>query len=346
MSNLLFIVNAKLSPKTDRFWKKNQTTITQYFSGTSVYIPESLENPPDVDVDNFEIVVFVGDDLFFNGIVNKLFKPITENQGKTSFAFFPDSGSCSLSYGLGWPGHLKTQLELIESKQTIPMDVIRCHYINNNGFPSSHLVLNDVMIGTPKIQYPFIFKNISHWMNLLAVLFTGQKSKQIELITQKKSIYEGAYIFSLLMLGKKITNGPRISTRHRINLAKFEYYQFNRRPIVHLPAIIPGLLSTKNDNRNEDFIQDRFSELEMKGTGIDNAIVADGIHLGRLPATFLLLPKAMNVISPLIAVRVMKKWKSRISSKVAKPVGNSMYTDLNCLDSTPSQSTGFQEKAH
>ena len=335
MSGLLFIVNKKLSPKTDRYWKKNQPAISAYFPNSDVCIPESLDTPLDVDIGDFEIVVFVGDDLFFSGMVNNLYQTISEIQVDTSLAFLPDSGSCSLSHGLGWPGQLKKQLELIQSKQSIPLDIIRSHFINNEGFPSSRLVLNDILIGAPKIQYPLVFKNISHWMTLLAMLFTGKKAKQIELISQKTTVFEGSYIFSLVMLGNKITNGPKISTRHRINLAKFEYYQFNKRPLIHLPAIIPGLLSTKTDGRNGDFIREKFSELEIKGTGNDNAIIIDGVQLGRLPATFLLLPKAMNVISPLITVRVMKSWKSRISSKIAKPVGNSMFTDLNRLEVPP-----------
>jgi len=342
MMSLIFIVNSKLSSKTDRFWKKNKPIVSSFFANYNVFKPDSTEETPEFDISRYEVVVLVGDDLFFHQMMNKLFPLITENQGKTIIAFLSDAGNSALSYGLGWPHQIKEQLALIKSKQSIPMDVIRCHYLNDDDIPSSHLILNDVLIGTPKIRSPLILKSVSHWMSLLTVLFSGRTHKQIELINQKIRVYQGEYIFSLLMLGNKITNGPKVSSKTRINLAKFEFYQLNKQPIIHLPSILPGLLFTKNED-NRYLFQDRFSELEIKGIGKENTIVADGVYLGRLPATFVLLPKAVNVISPLIAVRVMKTWKSRIRGKVAKPAGNSMFTDMEFTGFLPRENSVFQD---
>ncbi|MCP4752033.1 MAG: hypothetical protein GY866_14150 [Proteobacteria bacterium] len=319
----LFVINSVLSSRTARFWKRNQAIVRHYFPDTELHFPESFQSQAEVDLKYCETIVFIGDDIFFNGIVNSIYQRFTENHGKNVLAFIPDSGNSALADGLGLPSRIRDQLELIKCKQTIPMDLVRCHFIDKHNYPASHLILNDILIGLPILKFPLILRHVAERIKSSSHALLKKNRKKITLINDGKIIYEGNYVFALLLLGRKITNGPRIRSKIRINLTKFEYFQLNYQSFKDVASSLPEIFSNRSEDKDQYFIRKKFSELEIKGTSTDNKIIADGRYLGRLPATFTLLPKAIRVISPLIAVQIKTPWKTKLASaKVPKPVGN------------------------
>ncbi len=279
----------------------------------------------------FEVIVFVGNDSFFSRMVNNFFPLLTDNLGRNTLAFISDSKSSALSDGLGISSNLESLLYIIRKNQSITMDLLRCHYIDIHGFPASSLVLNDVLIGIPFIKYPVILRNIMQMVKLFSPILL--KKKKIALINEKKVVYEGNYVFSLLLLGRKITKGPRIRSPVRINLNGFEYFQLNYQTFMDQNWSISSLLSRKLLSRSKYLFHRKFSELEIKGMGQDNRIVGDGLYLGRLPATFTFLPKAVRVISPLLPIKLKEPWKSRIVKlKMVKPVGNPRTTNRDHME--------------
>lgn len=322
MSHIV-IVNSKLSSSTARFWKKYQPLISQYLPRSTLYIPESFNSPLKIAIQETDTIVFVGNDVFFNKQVNSLFHLFTENRGKNVLAFLPDSRKSALAFGLGLPTRLEEQLKLIKSNESIPMDLMRCHYINTHGFPASSLVLNDVLIGVPLLKSSLMIKSIFPWMRLSSLIASPKEQKRITVINEKQTVFQGEYVFAMMLLGRKITNGPKVRSKTRINLTKFGYYQLNNQSIKDLTAYLPKLFSQNFENKDPAIFHKNFSELEIKATGEENRIIADGIHLGRLPGSFVILPKATRVISPLIAIQVLKPWKGKLAhNKVPKPVSN------------------------
>lgn len=325
----LFVVNILLSARTAGFWRRNRIHILEQFESPEVFYPESNSDLPAINLKEIETIIFVGDDSFFHWIVNGFYELLTENLGRTLLAFIPDSRHSALTDGLGLPRNLQKSVDLIKRKRTIPMDLIRCHYIDHHGFPSSCLVLNDVVIGLPPIKFPLVLENMTQWIKALPFARFRKNRKHISLLQDGEILFDGDYFFAILLLGRRITRGPKIGKRRRINLTRFEYLQVNTRSFRKLMAALPDILSGKADKRQPDVFYKRLSDLEIKGVSQDNKLIADGTHIGRLPASFTLLPKAVRVISPLITVKAKSRWKEKIASaKVPKPVGNREMADV------------------
>ncbi len=326
--NCLFIVNILLSARTARFWRKNRLAILEQFESPDVFYPESTSDLPAEDLKNFEVIVLIGDSVFFNRIVNNLYPSLTENLGFNILAFIPDSGHSALTDGLGLPRRVQKSIALIKKKQSIPMDLIRCHYIDHHGFPSNRLVLNDILVGLPLLKIPLILESLFNWTKSMSKMPFRKKNKTISLVHEGKQLYQGEYFFGILLLGRRITRGPKIGHRMRINLTKFDYIQLNSQTLKGVTAALPDLLSGKLESQRPDLLYKKLNELEINGVGKDNKLIADGIHIGRLPASFTLLPKAVRVISPLITANIKKPWKKKLAAaKVPKPVGNREIVD-------------------
>ncbi len=328
MMNCLFIVNILLSARTARFWRKNRLLILEQFESSEVFYPESASDIPADDLKNFEVVILIGDSKFFNRIVNNLYPSLTENLGHNILAFIPDSGRSALTDGLGLPKRIQKSINLIKKKQSIPMDLVRCHYIDHHGFPSNRLVLNDVLIGLPLLKIPLILESLFSWTKSAPIMPFRKKNKTISLVHEGKQLYQGEYFFGILLLGRRITRGPRIGHRMRFNLTKFDYIQLNSRTLKGVTAALPDLLSGKLESQRPDLFYKKLNELEINGVGKGNKLIADGIHIGRLPASFTLLPKAVRVISPLITAKIKQPWKKKLAAaKVPKPAGSREIVD-------------------
>ncbi len=155
-----------------------------------------------------------------------------------------------------------------------------------------------------------------------------KKQKTITLLAEGKQLYQGEYFFGILLLGRRVTKGPQIGHRMRINLTKFDYIQLNTRTLRGVTAALPELLSGRLESGRPDLLYKKLNELEINGVGKDNKLIADGIHIGRLPASFTLLPKAVRVISPLITIKVKKPWEKKLAAaKVPEPAGSREIVD-------------------
>ena len=301
----------------------------EQFESPEVFYPESISDLPATDLKNIEVIILIGDSIFFNRIINSLYPSLTENLGQNILAFISDSGRSALTDGLGLPNRIQKSIDLIKRKQSIPMDLIRCHYIDHHGFPSNQLVLNDVLIGLPLLKIPLIFESLINWTKSVPIMPFRKKRKTISLMHEGKELYQGEYFFGLLLLGRRITRGPKIGHRMRINLTKFDYVQLNSRTVKGVAAALPDLLSGRLESGRPDLLYIKLNELEINGVGKDNKLIADGMHIGRLPASFTLLPKAVRVISPLITVKIKKPWeKKRATVKVPKPAGSREIIDF------------------
>lgn len=329
--NCLFIVNILLSVRTERFWRKNRLQILEQFESADVFYPESASDIPVVDLKPIEIIIFIGDDKFFNQITNNLYPLLMENFGQNILAFISDSNRSALAEGLGLPRRIQKSIDLIKRKQTIPLDLVRCHFIDHQGFPTNQLILNDVIIGLPLLRIHLLMDNLLGWIKSVSMMPFRKNQKTISLIHEGSLLYQGEYFFGILLLGNRITKGPKIGHRRRINLNKFDYVQLNNRSLKGVATALPDLFSGRLESKNPDLLYHKLNKLEINGVGQDNKLIADGIHIGRLPASFTLLPKSLRVISPLITANIKKPWKGKLASaKVPKPVGNREILDYPC----------------
>ncbi len=319
----LIVTNSSISNKTARFWAKNNSYILSCFPKAEVIILTNGNLKLSTELEKFDVIILIGSDRFYNFFVNSAFQFLNDRTKLTAVAFIPDRRNSALSSGMGLPQQLSEQIELINSGQSVLLDLVRCHYIDNRGFPKDLLALNDVLIGIPPLRLPLLLRTIAGLAKTPPILPSKRKTKEIQLLSNGCSLYEGSYVFSMILLGSRITDGPKVRSRVRANINKFDYFQLNSQTIRDVTFSLPGFFSGNDENANNYLFIGKYDELTIKGDGQENTIIVDGQHVGRLPATFTLLPKALRVISPMISVRVKQSWKPRvIQSNAPKPIGS------------------------
>ncbi len=305
------------------FWTRNKNKILSCFSSPVVFAPDSISKKIPLEIKDYETIIIIGSDSFFNWTINAVYKQIDFKKGQTLQAFIPDRRNSALASNLRLPSTVDEQIDIIKKRQFIYMDLIRCYCINKQGVFDNRLVLNDVLIGIPELRISMIFQRISGFFKNQALKNSDQTSKSIQLISKEELIYEGNYTFSLILLGNKITKGPRLRIKKRRRLPFFRFYQLNSNTIIDLRKTLSNALSTEGNRKNALYLKGDFKELTIKGDGASNSIITDGIHIGRLPASFYLLPKAVRVISPMITIKSRQSIKRKISTaKIAKSVGS------------------------
>lgn len=326
----LLVVNSHLSTKTKNFWDRKRVLIEEHLGHPDLFIPESSNIRSQVMLDEYDIVILVGDDRFFSAFVNTVFYELSDNK---TIAFIPDRRGSALAGSLGLPSAIDQQLHLVSKKQTILLDILKCHYIDKRGMPNSSFILNDVLIGFPPLRGPLLFKTLAEFAKNTHILPSGRKQKSIQLMNDGRVVYEGGYMFAAAMLGNRIIDGPKIPSRNkpRCNLMSFDYYQLNAFSLTNLKIPFTRLFQAEDDNSSYLF-NGHYKDLIIKGEGKENSIIADGTYLGRLPATLTFLPKALKVIAPLLTVRVSQPWGKKLAhSSIPKPVGsrNSLSKNSN-----------------
>lgn len=285
-----------------------------------LYFLDSDQPQTPIDIDKREVVVLVGDVSFFHRVVNCFFHRLTD----TAIAFIPDRKGSALTTGLQMPTKTSEIIDLIKCRQTIPLDLIRCHYIDKQGLPANCLVLNDILIGISSRRFPLLLRTVYRLLKSGFTMALAENRNVISLLRNRKTVYRGRYVVSLILLGSGITHGPKIVQRKRINLKAFDYFQLNARSAYDIVSPLAGIFSKFSQSDNRNLMHRQFGEIEIHGLGKDNNLISDGIHIGRLPASFTLLPKALKVISPLNVVTVKKPWAKEIavSRKVPRPIGS------------------------
>ena len=316
----LILINKNLSSRTSRFWKDNERLIRSEFSDADLYFLDSDQPQTPIEIVGHDLVILIGDDSFFNRIINCFHVELAGIQ----IAFFPDNGKSALTSGLRYPKKSIEIIDLIKSRQTIPLDLIRCHYIDIQGLPANCLVLNDIVIGSFPRPVPLLLRTFFQWCHDSSLIPIKKKENKITLLQHRKEICREKYIILLILLGNTVTHGPRILDKNRINLKKFELFQLNSQSAIKIISPLAGLFFKKPSLENRNLLHKQLSEVEVHGLGKENILIVDGIHLGRLPASFTLLPKTFNVISPLNVVALKKQWERKvpISHEITTPIGS------------------------
>lgn len=321
----LIVINSLLSQKSAQFWHKHQSIIQRYLNGSTCLFPDTKNYKLPSNLGDYDVIVLIGNDAFFSSFIDATFYEISSGRQQTCLAFLPDRPNSALANGLALPNQLEHQLELIIKKHTVLLDVLRCHYMDKKGIPNSRIVVNDALIGFIPGNLPLVVKTLAAFVKNPPFLPIHNKNKQIKLFNAGNLLYEGGYVFAAVVLGNKITDGPKLprGPKLRCNLSGFDYYQINTSMIKGLSFRFARSITDMARNPSQILFSGNFNDLILKGEGASNTIIADGVYLGRLPATFTFLPKAIKVIAPMLTVRVCQSWKKEVKATgIPKPIGS------------------------
>ncbi|MGK0289572.1 MAG: hypothetical protein ACI86H_001017 [bacterium] len=299
----IIIVDSQESSKTARFWKKHRSLIFSRLKKSSVHITDSLQEIPS-NIQLYQQIILVGSDSFFSRIITLIY-PLTHTfNRKPSFAFISSEKNSAIAKGLHIPNQLDLYLQSIQEVNSIPFDVVKCHFLDMEGNTKEHIMLNDAVFGVKPMQFKFLMNNL---VNLFAMNWLEKKpSKHIEIHEGIEHVFSGNYLFSFLLLGNQVINGPKIKYRPRIGLRNFDYLQCNH--VIKKLSDFKQCFSSQNIEWKKQIFHHSSDKLRVKGTGKGNFLIIDGNWLGKLPAKFELIQKAFDVISYMEPIHIKPHW--------------------------------------
>lgn len=321
----LLVINSNLCAKTSSFWLRYGDQIDHFFGEYEHCYPKDRQIMVPSKINDYDVIILIGDDTFFSCFINAVFYELASKKKQTALAFIPDRRNTAMASSLGLYSKVSDQCEAILKQNTLFLDLIRCHYLDKKGIPRSHFIINDAVIGVSAARLPLVLKTIAAIAKHPPILSTRNPSKHIVLQNGGETIYSGGYSFAAILLGSKLTNGPRLPFKNRLrcNLNSFDYYQISHPSQYNAKSGVFETLSSSFENLGKYVMSQNFNELTLRGEGEENTIIADGMHLGRIPATFSFLPKAIRVIAPLQTLKVGQPWHQKVTAPVMpKPLGS------------------------
>lgn len=311
MTAYLIVVNGKQSLKTERFWIQNAEIIQKELADSTIFVPDfDMEDWPLFE--DYSTLVLVGDDGFFSQTLNVIYQQ-KKFSDKTQVAFIPDvPRESSICKRFKLPFELHPLLELIQAQHAVFVDLIKCSYIDRSGFPATYLATNDILIGaSPSSIFPFasiFFK----WLLSAFLPKRKQDENTVTIVEKNRELYNGPYILAILLLGSYITKGPKIRSSKKRYCRKFGLFQFKSQSILKMTTSLSNVCFGKG--KQQILNQWELDEAEFKSFGKERNVIADGVHIGRLPANFTLLPNAVKIISPFNMIKLKNSWKRMVPS--------------------------------
>ncbi|MDT8448176.1 MAG: hypothetical protein RRB13_14885 [bacterium] len=319
----LFIINSKGSKRTAQFWRRHGQALAEGLPGAEQLAVDARSLAGLESYQEYDQLILVGDDSFFHLAINQLHGNLLEKESRQHYAFLPDHRESALGSSLELPSSLKSHLELLRRSPTIPFDLVRCDCIGTQGTPARRLILNDALIRLPQMKLPLVLRTVVQWFRTYSGIFQRKAPSKVTLFEHGEKRFEGEFVCAIMLLGNKITDGPRLNSKRRFLRKRFAYYQLNANDLLDYTTALPRFLDEDALDRGDDpnIFQGNFTDLDIRGLGEENRIIADGVPIGRLPASFTLLPKALSVVSPMTPVQKLEPSRQKLA-KASKPVGN------------------------
>lgn len=258
--------------------------------------------------DGTELVIGVGGDGTMNEIANGFFEDRQIINPETALGVVPSGTGSDLTKSLNIPAGLKDALKVISEAPSVRMDVGKVRFRSNAGGEEERFFLNVADFGlggevVRRVNEQRLQRKASSYVRCLVTTMVQYRNKRVGIRVDGKSLPEGEYLIGAVANGKIFGKGMKIAPGARLDdglldsvlVRGFKFLEFCRHGWKlmngsHLShpkvTLIRGSLIEAWPEGNEDVL------LEL-----------DGEQLGRLPATFEIIPRNLLIKGYLQPVR-------------------------------------------
>jgi diacylglycerol kinase (ATP) len=258
--------------------------------------------------DGTELVIGVGGDGTMNEIANGFFEDRRIINPETTLGVVPSGTGCDLTKSLNIPAGLKDALKVITEAPSVRMDVGKVRFRSNAGGEEERFFLNVADFGlggevVRRVNEQRLQRKASSYVRCLVTTMIQYRNKRVRIRVDGENLPEGEYLIGAVANGKIFGKGMKVAPGARLDdglfdavLVKgFRFFEFcrhgwklmNGSHITHPKVtVIRGSKVEAWPEENEDVL------LEL-----------DGEQLGRLPATFEIIPRNLLIKGFLQPVR-------------------------------------------
>jgi diacylglycerol kinase (ATP) len=258
--------------------------------------------------DGTELVIGVGGDGTMNEIANGFFEDRRIINPEATLGVVPSGTGCDLTKSLNIPAGLKDALKVITEAPSVLMDVGKVRFRSNSGGEEERFFLNIADFGlggevVRRVNEQRLQRKASSYVRCLVTTMVQYRNKRVRIRVDGETLPEGEYLIGAVANGRIFGKGMKIAPGARLDdglfdsvlVRGFKFLEFcrhgwklmNGSHITHPKVtVVRGSKVEAWPEDNEDVLLD-----------------VDGEQLGRLPATFEIIPRNLLIKGYLEPVR-------------------------------------------
>ena len=255
-----------------------------------------------------ELVIGVGGDGTMNEIANGFFEDRRIINPAAALGLVPAGTGCDLTKSLNIPAGLRGALQVISGAPSVRMDVGRVRYRSNAGLEEERFFLNVADFGlggevVRRVTDRRLQRKASSYVRCLVTTMVHYRNKRVRVRVDGEGLPDGEYLIGAVANGKIFGKGMKVAPDALLDdglfdsvLVKgFRFLEFCR----HGWKLMNGSHVT---HPKVTVVRGRKVEA-WPGEGEDVLLELDGDQLGRLPATFEIVPRNLLIKGFLQPVR-------------------------------------------
>ena len=258
--------------------------------------------------DGTELVIGVGGDGTMNEIANGFYEDWRIINPEATLGLVPSGTGCDLTKSLNIPTGLKNALKVITEAPSISMDVGRVRFRSNSGSEEERYFLNVADFGlggevVRRVNERRLQRKASSYVRCLVSTMVHYRNRRVAIRVDGEKLPEGEYLIGAVATGRIFGKGMKVAPGARLDdglfdsvlVRGFKFLEFCRHgwKLMNGSHVTHPKVSVVRGRRVEAWPED----------GDVVLLELDGEQLGRLPATFEVIPRTLLIKGFLQPVR-------------------------------------------
>lgn len=250
--------------------------------------------------DGADLVIGVGGDGTMNEIANGFFEDRRIINPEATLGLVPAGTGCDLIKSLNIPPGLRGALQVITDAPAVRMDVGRVRYRTNEGLEEDRLFLNVADFGlggevVREVTERRLQRRASSYVRCLVTTMVRYRNKRVRIRVDGRDLPDGEYLIGTVANGRIFGKGMKVAPGARLDdglfdavlVRGFRFFEFCRHgwKLMNGSHVTHPKVTVVRGERIEAW----------PGEGEDVLLELDGDQLGRLPATFEIVPRNLLV---------------------------------------------------
>ena len=250
-----------------------------------------------------ELIVGVGGDGTMNEISNGFFENKNIINPKVALGVVPSGTGCDFSRSLNIPSGLKNALKVITQASSSMIDIGKIRFRDHYNKKHERFFLNiaDFGIGGEvlnKMNQRKAKRKTSYYLRSAVTTFITYKSKRVRIKIDNRQIPFNGYLIGAIANGKIFGKGMKIAPCAKLDDGLFDVVLVESMKFLEFCRNILKIYSGSHlSHPKVSLIRGKEIEISPESSEKDVLIEADGELIGKLPATFELVPQSFLVKS-------------------------------------------------
>ena len=248
-----------------------------------------------------ELVVGVGGDGTMNEIANGFYENRKIINPEAALGIVPSGTGCDFTKSLNIPLGLKNALEVITQAPSSLIDIGRVRFMGNSGEAQERFFLNvsDFGIGgdvVRKVNENRMKRRASSYLKCLISTFLSYKNKRLKIKIDDEELPVDEYLIGTISNGRIFGKGMKIAPEAKLDDGLFDVVLIKGMKVLEFFRH-GWRLYTGTHLSHPKISLIRGTKVEAMADDKDNDVLieVDGEQLGKLPATFKIIPGSILV---------------------------------------------------